>query len=93
MQFSSSLNWISQLKLEKVQTHFQKIIKSKNMNHCEPSFLKHYFFMSLIIGFWPTNWKDMGILKRYHNITLVCLWEWYKIEKYGIILTNFFSNK
>ena len=64
------------------------------MNHCEPSFLKHYVFMSLIIGFWPTNWKDMGILKRYHNITLVCLWEWYKIEKYGINSANFFhTNK
>ena len=61
------------------------------MNHCEPSFLKHYFSMRLIIGFWPTNWKDMGIFKRYHNITLVCLWEWYKIEKYGITSANFFK--
>ena len=61
------------------------------MNYCEPSFLEQYFFMCLIIGFWPSNWKDMGILIHYHNITLVCLWGWYKIEKYGINSANFFK--
>ena len=33
----------------------------------------------------------MGFWNVIQNITLVCLWEWYKIEKYGIISINFFQ--
>ena len=60
------------------------------MNHCEPSFLKHYFSMGLIIYFGKQLkiWEFWNVIQ---NITLVCLWEWYKIEKYGITSANFFK--
>ena len=60
------------------------------MNHCEPSFLKHYFSMGLIIYFGKQLkiWEFWNVIQ---NITLVCLWEWYKIEKNGISSANFFK--
>ena len=58
------------------------------MNHCEPSFLKHYFSMILIIYF-DQQLKDMGILKRYtkYNISLslrmIQDWKiWYKFGQF-----------